>query len=70
MVKINDKGTLIYKVFSSKTRQGGVKDRNMKGPEVKYAFCSRCREYCFIKLYQKDMFLSPPGSMSWPSFYI
>ena len=44
MVKIDGKDTLIYKEFSSKTHQGGIKDRNMKAPEVRYAFCSGCRD--------------------------
>ena len=59
MVKLNGKDTLIYKEFASKTRQGGIKDRNMKPTEVRYAFCSGCRERCFIKLYHKYMLHSP-----------
>ena len=70
MVKIKGKDTLIYKKFSSKTCQGGIKDRNMKAPEVRYAFYSGCRDQCFVELYRKYMLLSPPGSRSWPHFYV
>ena len=70
MVKINGKDTLIYKEFSSKTRQGGIKDRNLKPPEVRYAFCCGNRDRCFVELYRKYMLLSPPGNRSWPRFYV
>ena len=70
MVKINGKDTLIYKEFSSKTRQGGIKDRNLKPPQVRYAFCSGNRDRCFVELYRKYMLLSPPGNRSWPRFYV
>ena len=66
MVKINSKDTLIYKEFSSKTCQSGIKDRNMKPPEVRYAFCSGSHDCSFIELYRKYLLLSSPGNRSWP----
>ena len=70
MIKVNGKDALIYKEFSSKTRQGGIKDRHLKAPEVRYAFCSGCKERCFVELYRKYMRLGPKGNKSWPKFYV
>ena len=41
MIKVDGRDALIYKEFVSKTRQGGLKDRNMKAPEVRYCFLFR-----------------------------
>ena len=70
MIKVDSRDALIYKESVSKTRQGGLKDRNMKPPEVRYAFCSGCRDRCFVELYKKYMLHSPPGNGSWPHFYV
>ena len=70
MIKVDGRDALIYKEFMSKIRQGGLKDRNMKPPEVCYAFCSGCHDRCFVELYRKYMLHSPPGNGSWPCFYV
>ena len=40
IVKVNYEDAIIYREFSSKTRQGGLKDRNKPLPQVRYTFCS------------------------------
>ena len=70
MIKVNGKDTLIYKEFTSKTKQGGIKDRKMVVPDVRYAFCSGYRPRCFVELYRKYMLHGPNGNKSWPKFYV
>ena len=42
MVKTEGKDALMCKEYSGKTHQGGIKDKNAKPPEVRYACCSGC----------------------------
>ena len=70
IIKVDGKDALIYREFSSKTRQGGISDRGKVNPRVSYAFCSGYRPRCFVELYRKYLFLGPKGSYHWPRFYV
>ena len=70
IIKVNDIDSSIYKEFSSKTRQGGIKDRDMKALVVRYAFCYGFCLHCFIEIYKKYMRPGPHGNKSWPKYYV
>ena len=70
IVKVNGHDAVIYREFASKTRQGGLKDRNRPLPQVRYAFCSGYHPRCIVELVQKYLALGPPESRSWPRFYV
>ena len=70
IVKVDGKDALIYREFTSKTRQGGIADRGKVNPRVSYAFCSGYRARCFVELFRKYIFLGPKGNFHWPRFYV
>ena len=70
IVKVDGKDALIYREFTSKTRQGGIADCGKVNPRVSYAFCSGYRPRCFVELFRKYIFLGPKGNFHWPRFYV
>ena len=70
IIKVDGKDALIYREFTSKTRQGGIADRGKVNPRISYAFCSGFRPRCFVELFRKYMFLGPKGNFHWPRFYV
>ena len=70
IIEVDGKDAIIYREFSSKTRQGGIKDRNKPLPQVRYAFCSGYHPRCIVELVRKYLMLGPQGNKSWPHFYV
>ena len=70
IIKVDGKDALIYREFTSKTRQGGIADRGKVNPRISYAFYSGFRPRCFVELFRKYMFLGPKGNFHWPRFYV
>ena len=62
IIKVDGKDALIYREFTSKTRQAGIADRWKVNPRVSYAFCSGYRPCCFVDLYRKYLFFGPKGN--------
>ena len=70
IVKIDGKDALVYRMFQSKTRQGGISDKGKNPGRVSYSFCSGVRSRCLVELFRKYLFLGPRGFYHWLRFYI